>query len=303
MTLAGLSNSSTKSKSHLEVHELLDRFELLYDNVSELKDLRRAILDKDLSSIFRLSSAFAISSNGYLIDELRKSVLEKNQYSILRLLEFYVDKKSLTTLTKTIKNFPKSNIKDAYSRGQLYSKKWLVSEVEKIGMHLGTVFLCAGWYGTLATMLFESEKIHLDKIRSFDIDPTCWRIAESINKPWVMSEWKFKATTQDIHSINFNEYTYKTLRSDKTERELFDKPNTVINTSCEHIENWQEWWNKIPNGKLCILQSNDYFELPEHINCVKDVSNFKSIAPMTNYLYTGELMLGKYTRYMLIGIK
>ena len=52
MTLAGLSNSSTKSKSHLEVHELLDRFELLYDNVSELKDLRRAILDKDLSSIF-----------------------------------------------------------------------------------------------------------------------------------------------------------------------------------------------------------------------------------------------------------
>ncbi len=303
MTLAGLSNSSTKSKSHLEVHELLDRFELLYDNVSELKDLRRAILDKDLSSIFRLSSAFAISSNGYLIDELRKSVLEENQYSILRLLEFYVNKKSLTTLTKTIKNFPKSNIKDAYSRGQLHSKKWLVSEVEKIGMHLGTVFLCAGWYGTLATMFFESEKIHLDKIRSFDIDPTCWRIAESINKPWVMSEWKFKATTQDIHSINFNEYTYKTLRSDKTERELFDKPNTVINTSCEHIENWQEWWNKIPNGKLCILQSNDYFELPEHINCVKDVSNFKSIAPMATYLYTGELMLGKYTRYMLIGIK
>ena len=31
-------------------------------------------------------------------------------------------------------------------------------EVEKIGMHLGTVFLCAGWYGTLATMLFESKK-------------------------------------------------------------------------------------------------------------------------------------------------
>ena len=37
MTLAGLSNSSTKSKSHLEVHELLDRFELLYDNLDELK--------------------------------------------------------------------------------------------------------------------------------------------------------------------------------------------------------------------------------------------------------------------------
>ena len=31
-------------------------------------------------------------------------------------------------------------------------------ELKKIGMHLGTVFLCAGWYGTLATMLFESKK-------------------------------------------------------------------------------------------------------------------------------------------------
>ena len=53
MTLAGLNNSSTKSKSHLETHELLDRFELLYDNIEELKDLRRAVIDEDLSSIFR----------------------------------------------------------------------------------------------------------------------------------------------------------------------------------------------------------------------------------------------------------
>jgi hypothetical protein len=152
-------------------------------------------------------------------------------------------------------------------------------------------------------MLFESKKIHLDKIRSFDIDKSCWKIAESINKPWVMDEWKFKATTQDIHKINFNEHTYKTLRSNGTERELFDKPNTIINTSCEHIENWSDWWDSIPKGKLCILQSNDYKELPEHINCVNDVEHFKSIAPMTTYLYGGELILGKYTRYMLIGIK
>ena len=34
-----------------------------------------------------------------------------------------------------------------------------------------------------------------------------------------------------------------------TERELFDKPNTIINTSCEHIENWNEWWDSIPKAK------------------------------------------------------
>ena len=327
MTLVGLSNSSTKSKSHLETHELLDRFELLYDNVDELKDLRRAILDEDLSSIFRLAGK--ITGSQEIFDEFRKAILEKNVHAIFRVLEsietnsnfellrksiinkgesfdvlkLFVDSEVLTTLPKTIKNFPNINVKDAYARGQLHSKKWLVTEVEKIGMHLGTVFLCAGWYGTLATMLFESKKVHLDKIRSFDIDESCWRIAESINKPWVMDEWKFKATTQDIHKINFNEYAYTTLRSNGTERELFDVPNTIINTSCEHIEDWDKWWASIPKGKLCILQSNDYKELPEHINCVDDVDHFKKIAPMTTYLYGGDLILGKYTRYMLIGIK
>ena len=349
-----MSNSSTKSKSHLETHELLDRFELLYDNINELKDLRRAVIDEDLSSIFRLAQSISddpekfeefrkaiIESNLHSVfriideldsehyDEFRKAVLEKNIHAIFRVLEYiennpkmemlrkaiinkgesfevlklFVDSEVLITLPKTIRSFPRINVKDAYARGQLHSKKWLVSEVEKIGMHLGTVFLCAGWYGTLATMLFESKKIHLDKIRSFDIDPTCWQIAESINKPWVMNEWQFKSTTQDIHDINFSEHTYKTLRSNGTERELFDSPNTIINTSCEHIENWSDWWNKIPKGKMCILQSNNYTDLPEHINCVKNTDHFKSIAPMTTNLYEGDLNLGKYIRYMIIGIK
>jgi hypothetical protein len=309
----------------------LDRFELLYDNVDELKDLRRAVIDEDLSSVFRLIGTNTKSRK--VFNELRKAVLEKNIHAIFRVIQaiddsenidlirnsvinkgddievlrktlsLFIKSETLDTLVKTLRTFPESAIKDAFARGQLHSKKWLVSEVENIGMHLGTVFLCAGWYGTLATMLFESKKIHLDKIRSFDIDKSCWKIAESINKPWVMDEWKFKATTQDIHKINFNEHTYKTLRSNGTERELFDKPNTIINTSCEHIENWSDWWDSIPKGKLCILQSNDYKELPEHINCVNDVEHFKSIAPMTTYLYGGELILGKYTRYMLIGIK
>ena len=265
-------------------------------------ELRKAVLEKNLHSIFRVIQAIDGNEN---IDLIRNTVINKgDDIEVLRkTLSLFVKSETLDTLVKTLRTFPESAIKDAFARGQLHSKKWLVSEVEKIGMHLGTVFLCAGWYGTLATMLFESEKVHLDKIRSFDIDPTCWRIAESINKPWVMDKWKFKATTEDIHKINFSEHTYNTLRSDGTKRELFDKPKTIINTSCEHIENWKEWWDSIPKGKMCILQSNDYKELPEHINCVDDVNHFKSIAPMTTYLYTGDLMLGKYTRYMLIGIK
>ena len=254
----------------MEIHELLDRLEILYPTDSFYTDLRKLVLNDDKYALFRLVQKFTDSQ---LVEGLRK----------------YKDDESFN--------------KDCFSRGQLESKLWVLRELEKITNNLGTVFLCAGWYGTLATMLFESSKIHLDKIRSFDIDENCWRIAETFNKPWVMDDWKFKAITQDIHNINFVEHTYKTLRSNGTERELFDKPNTIINTSCEHIKNWNKWWAGIPKGKMCVLQSNDYKELPEHINCVDDIEHFKSIAPMTTYLYEGDLILGKYTRYMLIGIK
>ena len=87
---------------------------------------------------------------------LEKQLLNKGEsFDVLRL---FIDSEVLTTLPKTIRSFPRLNVKDAYARGQLHSKKWLVTELEKIGMHLGTVFLCAGWYGTLATMLFESKR-------------------------------------------------------------------------------------------------------------------------------------------------
>jgi hypothetical protein len=83
-------------------------------------------------------------------------------------------------------------------------------------------------------------------------------------------------------------------------------PDTIINTSCEHIPNFKEWYNKIPAGKLVILQSNNFFELDEHINCVNDLDDFASQAPLSEILYEGELDLSKhvnYTRFMRIGIK
>ena len=52
MTLDGSNNSPNKIPNRSETHELLDRFELLYDNVDELKDLRRAVLDPRFVYIF-----------------------------------------------------------------------------------------------------------------------------------------------------------------------------------------------------------------------------------------------------------
>ena len=223
----------------------------------------------------------------------------------------YWDKLREEIPSQLINGLKKHNDKigDALSQGQIKSKQWLLSKIK--GIDLGMVFICAGWYGTLATMMFEDENIYVDKIRSFDIDDNCWKIAEDLNEPWKADNWTFKATTLDIVSFftymlkeksNTNrEYHYYTTNVNGEPRLCHEIPDTIINTSCEHIEKFTEWFNAIPKDKLVALQTNNYFDLPEHVNCVKDINQFKQQAPLSNIIYEGELELEKYTRYMLIG--
>lgn len=191
--------------------------------------------------------------------------------------------------------------KDCISYGQLRSKEWLISEVTKLNLNLGTVFLCAGWYATLSIMLFESSN-QITKIRSFDVDLSCCDIAETFNKPWVIDNWKFKACTADILKMTYPT-TYTVTRANGSTVELQDMPNTIINTSCEHIDNFTNWFNNIPLDTIVILQSNNYSSIAEHINCSNNLDHFKELTPLSTELYSGELVLPKYTRYMRIGIK
>ena len=204
-------------------------------------------------------------------------------------------------LRNAVDNFD-ADLTDALSWGQLKSKRWLVSELEKLELELGTTFLCAGWYATLAAMIFDS-KIKVFKIRSFDIDDTCASIAETVNRHYTKDNWKFKASTIDIHKINYNGFKYMSKRYDGSEVELYDTPDTIINTSCEHIENFNNWYSSIPSGKIVVLQNNNYTDIEDHINCVNDIDEFVEQTPMSQVLFEGSLELSKYTRFMRIGIK
>jgi hypothetical protein len=270
----------------MEIYELLDRFELIY-NSQFTSNLRRSYIDKDLHSIFKL-----LDESGYNQD-FKKLILFDDYYALWRLLE----KETKSALIPAIKKHH-SILGDALSQGQIKSKQWLLNKIK--GIDLGTVFICAGWYGILATMMFENENVYVDKIRSFDIDDNCWKIAEDFNRSWAQDNWKFKASTLDITTMQFP-IKHKTYRANGTSLILDEMPNTIINTSCEHIEKFTDWFNLIPKGKLVALQTNDYFDLPEHVNCVKDINEFKQQAPLSNIIYEGELELEKYIRYMLIG--
>ena len=363
----------------LELHEILDRYEILYPEVTELADLRRAVIDQDLSSIFRLCddtdsdlrsavleenlhSIFRIASEWEVSghsDDLRRAIVENNLYSLFRLfseedetihlyrtaivnknirsifkladnedlrklitedniyklwpiLDSYVD----TQFTSAFKSFMINDIdydKDCFSRGQLQSKQWLVNELGKLDVELGTVFLCAGWYATLATMIFESD-IKVDRIHSFDIDPSCQQIAETFNNPWYLDEWRFKASTGDIRNFNYTtkpapsdgsvgNYYFKTTVGER-EIETRLKPDTFINTSTEHIVDFISWYRKnIPFDSLVIVQGNNYHDLEEHVNTHESLQSFSDQCYMRTVLYEGELKLPEYTRYMKIGSK
>lgn len=280
----------------LETHELLDRFELLYATNSNLSDLRRSYIDTDLSSIFRL-----ITDDNK--EDLRKLIMEDNSWSLWKLLNQYTD----TQFVAAFKFFFVNNIKfdkDCFSRGQLESKLWLIKELKKLDLDLGTVFLCAGWYATLATMLFE-HNFKVDKIRSFDIDKSTVNIAEIFNKPWFTDQWKFKALVEDINNINYEMHTWQfwSTANNRMSYPITDIPNTIINTSCEHLYDFHSWYNKIPIGKLIILQANNYHEVEEHVNTYNSTEEFSSNAPMTQTLFEGELELLKYKRFMKIGYR
>lgn len=193
------------------------------------------------------------------------------------------------------------NLIDSVSDGQIKSKQWLLDEVKKLDIDLGTIFICAGWYGTLANMLFDSG-INFIKIRSFDIDDMCYKVAERINKVHVTNNWRFKASTIDIINMQYPT-VHDTIRANGTVITLTEMPDTIINTSCEHIKNFKQWYNNIPLGKLIILQNNNYYKIIEHINCVESLIMFEKDSPMTKLLYQGTLKLDEYERFMRIGIK
>jgi hypothetical protein len=61
---------------------------------------------------------------------------------------------------------------------------------------------------------------------------------------------------------------------------------------------------RIRPGALVILQSNNYdFEIEDHINCHNSVKEFNQTLHLEKIMYNGTLPLGKFDRYMVIGIK
>jgi hypothetical protein len=257
-----------------------------------------------------LGTMFNWSSSTFyqLIDNDKKVVGEYKTHmlSLYRVWDIVQDQEQFFKSYMSVFNAAKKidyDMLDAFSNGQIDSKFWLLTELDKLGLDLGNVWTLCGWIGSLAYIINNSKNnLKLNHIRSFDIDNRCASLADQLNKTALLDNWKFKASTLDVNSIRYNDYKFATSKSDGTVQYIYESANTVINTSCDHMDR-NTWWERIPSGTLVVLQNNNFLEKEEHVNIVTSLGEFKNRYPMHSVLYEGELDCNLYTRYMLIGRK
>ena len=175
---------------------------------------------------------------------------------------------------------------DAFWRGQILSKEWLIDELRKQRHHAKqwpSIDIHGGWVGTLASLIFQSD-LYISHINSIDIDPSCKEIALDMNQ-MELESGKFNAITADMCSFS-------------------STADIIINTSFEHItqEQYLIWLENIPKNSLIVLQSNNY-KIPEHVRIAENLDEFKRQSQLEQIFYAGELDLPLYTRYMIIGKK
>lgn len=175
---------------------------------------------------------------------------------------------------------------ESFWKGQVRSKVWLAEHLKEMcstWYNPVKIVIHGGWNGILSSILFNTG-INIKHITSLDIDANCEEIASTVNKRQEM-EGRFTSVTADMTNYNY-------------------EADIVINTSCEHLTNgaYRCWLNLVPDNALIVLQSNNYFELEEHINCAADLDDFKRMSKI-NVLWAGEFPTEKYTRFMIIGKK
>lgn len=194
-----------------------------------------------------------------------------------------------------------SQMQDALSHGQIQSKQWLIEALSSIKHDLGNVYVLCNWYGVLPMMLFESGFFDIKKCVGFDIDPLCEEVADSFNRHLVKDNWTYKSATTDITKLDYTVSHYDTHRRDGSIAPQVMAPDTLICCGCEHVK--KGWFNRIPPGKLVILQGTNDTVSAGHINIDEHLASFVDTYPLPQTLFTGEITLeSQFKRFMVIGI-
>lgn len=192
----------------------------------------------------------------------------------------------------TMLRYPDSALGTALNKKQTACKKWALEELAgNCGPRFPSVHILAGWYGLFGAMMLHQLEFTINKLTVIDRNPDCEKVALSLNNTHVQ-RGRFGFLVHDLYELDYGNLP-----------EELEMPNLIVNTSCEHLERFDEWYESLPDDVLFLLQSNNYRSIPEHVNCVDTLEDFKAQTPMSDRLFAGALTLPKYSRFMVIGYK
>ena len=240
-------------------------------------------------------------------DDIEGAILE---YCVKYLSNHDSSDKIFRSIFDYKKKINSNEIYDAMSRSQIKSKIWLVEELENVRQRLPDpvykqIVVMAGWFGQIKTIY--DKKLTYRKMRIIELDKNACETSDYIFNLSELENYKVKAVNADINNLilhkNGYEWNVENFKEGTKYSEKF-LPDLIINTSAEHMT--EEWYNQIrfkemDSNPIIAIQSNNLFEIPEHVNCVHSVDHMKKKFPMKEILFEGELQLKGYKRVMLIG--
>lgn len=190
----------------------------------------------------------------------------------------YMDYKNILNAIDRCDNiYDVKTIINSVNDNQVQSKEWLIENcIEYFDMFDDAkTIIMAGWYGLLGDMLYRGE--YCQDITVCDMDPKCRLFGKKMYP-------HLNHITKRMKHVD--PYGY----------------HQIICTACEHISNdeLKSFLSKKSPGSLVILQSNNYFGIPGHINCKNTLDEFKSSVDL-RIVKSCQLRTEKYTRYMIIG--
>ena len=206
-------------------------------------------------------------------------------------------------------------LQDAFSRGQVNSKIWAMEELAKVQKEFDMIYVLGGWYGQIR--LFLDNAVNYNKMRIFDVDSNACQVSDKIFNSKQIENYCVKSVEiklpmqsssdeeKNMSWITRTGCTYN-VKSYSSGNEIFEKtqPSLIMNTSAEHMPS--TWYQKFANrpmesDPLFVIQSNNLFEVEEHVNCVHSIDHMMKKFPMDRLEYAGEQELFGYKRFMLIG--
>ena len=184
-----------------------------------------------------------------------------------------------------------SDLLDSYSPNQFKSKEVLVNHIRGLNIlnSNSEITIFGGWYGSILIPAFKEVK----QITLIDKD----KDVISIAKNRLFTHYTNVDFICDDIFENF--------------RKQYETTNLFINTSCEHMKPMKEWgpapqyknpwWDRVSPAYFA-FQSNAMFDIPTHINCVKNIEEFKKQLPdRAEVLIEDEIPDERGTRFTLVG--